>query len=828
MKLLKLSDLTHFWTNVRKHIPTKISDLTDDKGLLSSHEDINLEDLPNESPNIRFINNSPQITWNEHIYYDPMTTLISGPSYEFDDETSLTSKSKIGYTNSSNSQNTVEHIYGQTYDTTKSFFTMKYYYGSNEKNDEEDESCTINSSLVFTLNPNYSSAGADTYYDESNAYSDVSPNNTNYNLGLFRPFKEIRAKDFKIALDGYDVSLISAFGDIGTHVADTDIHVTTSDKSNWNGKANDNAVVHLTGNETITGAKTFSDSLRLTGYPSIRMYTADDVWDVQPTDTKQSDIRFTDKNSAIISYFTFQHRNDSTEPFRTCWRQRKMDGTTDYYGVCFNNIGDFYPENNGAINLGTSSKRWKSVYATNYYYGANNVEFSDKFVTTDANQTVSGVKTFSDDTYFKSLNFTNEVASTSSSSSSIMPIVTTITYSDSSPSVQARLNLRVTADGVKSLYPHENNAYSLGLASRSFSDFYSYHGCFRGQQQNDEYSTNARTNLTLLANRDTLGTSGCLVDTYRENTAQGTGRHILGVGIKENSVRYEGCRFSWIWDTNLNGYYFSFTPTLQGANQSKEHNLGLSTDQWSKVYGVKYYYGSSNVEFSDKFVTADTSQTITERKTFTKNVTIKNEDVTIGSTSGAGSKDLTFTDSADNSLAKITANKVSNGSSSIAFRVDTTDSNDANINTQFQFFIAKSGVKVINPTLDNDISLGRTSNRWKDTCTCLINGLEPSALSMPDKANGIDISSYITIGNTDDNYYTPSVNGWIWAKMLGNGLAIQQGDFGSYANYVADSTTGDKYVETCLLVTKNVQATIRCRGITSIVSAYFYPCLGNV
>lgn len=494
------------------------------------------------------------------------------------------------------------------------------------------------------------------------------------------------------------------------------IPTKTSDLTNDSNFAVDSNVLHKSGNETSSGFKTFSSTLRLTAYPSIRMYMSDDEWDVQPAETKQSEIRFTDKNSVIISYFGFQHRSDSTEPFRTCWRQKKMDGTSSYFSIDFNNLGNFYPENDNAITLGGTSNRWNSVYATNYYYGANNVEFSNKFVTTDTAQTVSGVKTFSDDTYIKSLNFTNEAASTSSSSSAVMPLVTTVTYTDQTASKTARLNLRITASGDKSLYPHENNQYALGLTSR----------------------------------------------------------------------------------------------------------------KWSEVHGVTYYYGSSDTEFSTKFVTSDTAQTITERKTFTKNVTIKNEDVTIGSTSGAGSKDLTFTDSADNSLAKITANKVSNGSSSIAFRVDTTDNNDENINTQFQFFIAKSGVKVINPTLDNDISLGRTSNRWKDTCTCLINGLEPSALSMPDKANGIDISSYITIGNTDDNYYTPSVNGWIWAKMLGNGLAIQQGDFGSYANYVADSTTGDKYVETCLLVTKNVQATIRCRGITSIVSAYFYPCLGNV
>lgn len=108
-----------------------------------------------------------------------------------------------------------------------------------------------------------------------------------------------------------------------------------------------------------------------------------------------------------------------------------------------------------------------------------------------------------------------------------------------------------------------------------------------------------------------------------------------------------------------------------------------------------------------------------------------------------------------------------------------------------------------------------------------INGVEPSSLSLPDLNNGIDISGYITIGNNDNNY-TPSVDGWIWIRLIGNGASIIQGDFGINATFVSDNLTQQKWVETNLFVTKNVQATIRCRSITGIVSAKFYPCQGNV
>ena len=157
------------------------------------------------------------------------------------------------------------------------------------------------------------------------------------------------------------------------------------------------------------------------------------------------------------------------------------------------------------------------------------------------NETAAGIKTFSDDTYIKSLNFTNEVPSQSSSSSSIMPIITTITYGDSSPSVKARLNLRITADGTISFYPHENNQYSLGLTSRRWSSFFAFFANLCGVYLGNEASSNQRTNLYLLANRDTDGQSGAYVTRFRQNRAQGalqTGDlQMIGFDVLENEVR---------------------------------------------------------------------------------------------------------------------------------------------------------------------------------------------------------------------------------------------------------------------------------------------------
>jgi len=324
--------------------------------------------------------------------------------------------------------------------------------------------------------------------------------------------------------------------------------------------------------------------------------------DVDIDATEEHSIGFFGKNNSPLSYITFQKRPS----FKDRVAIRIQTTSSSYKSYDFD-ATCFYPESNNSVDIGSTTNIFKNIYCNNYYLGTTafgdivthnasefltshqslaNYALDANVVHTSGNETIAGVKSFSDNTYIKSLNFTDEVPSPSSSNSAVLPIITTITYSDSSPSVQARLNFRVTADGIKSLYPHENLAYSLGLASRLWSDFYTYHGYFKGQQQNDEYSGNARTNLTLLANRDSIGQSGCVVDTFRENTTQGTAMHILGFGMKENSIRYEGVRFQWAYDSVNSGYNFNLKPTTQGTNNPLTYNLGTSTDKWDTINGL--------------------------------------------------------------------------------------------------------------------------------------------------------------------------------------------------------------------------------------------------
>ena len=61
---------------------------------------------------------------------------------------------------------------------------------------------------------------------------------------------------------------------------------------------------------------------------------------------------------------------------------------------------------------------------------------------------------------------------------------------------------------------------------------------------------------------------------------------------------------------------YGSTASILYSNTDNVTSLGSTSKRWSKIYGTEYYYGSNNVEFSTKFVTTDTAQTISGNKTF--------------------------------------------------------------------------------------------------------------------------------------------------------------------------------------------------------------------
>ena len=255
--------------------------------------------------------------------------------------------------------------------------------------------------------------------------------------------------------------------DYDTHIADTDIHVTTADKNKWNNQtyvfrysstaltasstnsnalldntdnlkvgdkvidssgvlfsitaidtanstftigtalidlAQDSDVVHQSGNETIGGNKTFTDELTASrnttnGAMLLQNASYDPKTNGQSgVSTKSFSINFLTALSDTFGSFSCFGVGDRTLlRFTSRYFVDSQTVTEDSveYIVYGDGTRSFKPRSNNNTLLGESTRKWKEIYATNYYYGATNVEFSDKFVTSDTAQTISGNKTFS-------------------------------------------------------------------------------------------------------------------------------------------------------------------------------------------------------------------------------------------------------------------------------------------------------------------------------------------------------------------------------------------------------------------------------------------------
>lgn len=269
-------------------------------------------------------------------------------------------------------------------------------------------------------------------------------------------------------------------------------------------------------------------------------------------------------------------------------------------------------------------------------------------------------------------------------------------------------------------------------------------------------------------------------------------------------------------------------------------SLGRPTFRWKSVYATNYYYGANNVEFSTKFVTTDTAQTITGNKTFSGNVLIynsnasvdvkylilKNQKVKRGSTTETGTQFITFQDKDGGTLVSYDTNVLPSGNTQAYINVSNLDTNSQRV---------VGGVKIIKtptetwfiPDGDNTVSLGLSNYKWKDTCTNLINGLTPSSLGMPTDniANIIDISGYITVldGSSANTYQAPD-NGYIGITMS-NCTGIQAYITGFWGNQIVRPTAGA--LRLFMPICKNMTANILIFGGT-INSAKFFPCQGNI
>lgn len=150
------------------------------------------------------------------------------------------------------------------------------------------------------------------------------------------------------------------------HVADTVKHVTAEDKTKWDAvtsKADDASVMHLTGDETADGNKTFNGNTNCVGELN------------QTTSFKMtSDTSFVtgSKNTRIYDQNGFQCANDLTiynnsKNIRRAWTvNNNSSGTVVSAGFNFilsaSGQKVFYPITDSDTDNGSSSAYWKNTY----------------------------------------------------------------------------------------------------------------------------------------------------------------------------------------------------------------------------------------------------------------------------------------------------------------------------------------------------------------------------------------------------------------------------------------------------------------------------------
>ena len=336
-------------------------------------------------------------------------------------------------------------------------------------------------------------------------------------------------------------------------------------------------------------------------------------------------------------------------------------------------------------------------------------------------------------------------------------------------------------------------------------------------------------------------------DTMRINFFDSNGNNVASVYANKNTGGSQYLSFQ-VYTTDNNNANITSTINYYIAKSGDKYfipyedsqiSLGGTVRRWKSVYATNFYYGSNNVEFSTKFVTSDTTQTISGAKTFSEDVVIGNSDTTQSSKrlvlrsykaslSGSNSDNwgINFNAGASYAVA-INAHKSTDGAQGLTYTVRTQDSNNNIFTSSYRFRVFIDGNSVLEPDVDNNVSLGRSTNRWKDCQTNLINGLEPSSLSLPsDNINDIiDISSYLSVlDGSNANTYVAPANGWISITMS-NCSGIQAYITGLWGHQIVRPTAGA--VRFLMPILKNLTANIAISGGT-IGNARFIPCQGNV
>ena len=263
-------------------------------------------------------------------------------------------------------------------------------------------------------------------------------------------------------------------------------------------KANNSDVVHKSGKETISGTKTFTDRM------SLKSSTFERGNLPSTNITEDGEFEIVDRNNRrILGIFNYYYTTGSG---RTSFYAYNPN-TTDYDNLAIafdfdnttNKQKSLIPVANNAVNLGTSSNKWKDVYATTFHGNlVGNADTATKATQdSDGNQintTYSKNEHTHDDRYYTETevnnllngkaNDANVVHKSGNETISGVKNFNDVVVGEQSGVIRIGNNVQgahfstLNYDGVfynntvKQFVPKTNNEYNLGTSSNKWKDVY--------------------------------------------------------------------------------------------------------------------------------------------------------------------------------------------------------------------------------------------------------------------------------------------------------------------------------------------------------------------
>ena len=342
-------------------------------------------------------------------------------------------------------------------------------------------------------------------------YEDMTSNLTKLDDVIGSDADKLSAEDVGAAALSNDYTDLDNKPDLSPynqHLANTDIHVTSADKQKWNDNISQAYVLRYA-STSLTPSSTISYSV-LNNTDNIKagdsvIDSAGQVFLIASVDSVNETVTV----SAVLLTFALDANVMHLSGNETATGQKTFSGL-----ATFNSYQYF---TNSSVTKGTIPQATVAPYRI--YFGSG-VNYDASLFNIDTSVSNTGVQSF----IFRSAE--NVVSGDDARFALIY---------DPNRAQPRYLSVKGNIE------PNANNTYDCGSGTNIWKDLYVYHGYFCGWKKGDEPSTNARTVLTLLANRDTLGKSCAYITRFRQNRAQGAMQHLdfqsIAFDVVENEVR---------------------------------------------------------------------------------------------------------------------------------------------------------------------------------------------------------------------------------------------------------------------------------------------------